>query len=111
MAISTRSKRWGRWVGTFIGFPLAGVAARAVAGGIDETTAALAGGLVGGAVLGTVQATIGGIDGGDRVRWIGATSGGLAIGLAAGAGAVDFRTDTASLVVMGAISGAVVGLA
>ncbi len=28
-------KRWARWLGTFVGFPLAGVAARAVAGNID----------------------------------------------------------------------------
>jgi hypothetical protein len=105
------TRRWARWLGTFVGFPLAGVAARAVAGNIDRVGAAAVGGLVGGAVLGAVQVGIGGIDAGDRARWIGATSAGLAVGLAAGSRAVGFETDTASLVEMGAITGAVVGFA
>ena len=46
-----------------------------------------------------------------RVRWIGATAVGLAAGLAVGAGVVGYETDTASLVTMGAICGAGVGLA
>ena len=104
-------KKWGRWVGTFVGFPLAGVAARGVAGNIDAASAALIGGLAAGVVLGTVQAVVGGIDRKVWVRWIGATAAGFAAGLAAGAAAVGYRTDTASLVVMGAISGAGVGLA
>jgi hypothetical protein len=107
----TTVKRWARWLGTFVGFPLAGVAARAVAGNIDAAGAAAVGGLVGGAVLGAVQVGIGGIDAADRIRWIGATAAGLAVGLVLGAGAVGYRTDTASLVVMGAISGASVGAA
>lgn len=103
--------KWGRWVGTFIGFPLAGVAARLAAGNIDTTTAAIVGGLAGGATLGAVQAGIGGLAPEDRLRWVLATSAGLAVGLAAGGRAVDFRTDTASLVSMGAVCGAAVGLA
>ena len=107
----TRLKRWGRWTATFIGFPLAGVTARAVAGDIDSVGAAALGGLAGGAVLGAVQVGIGGIERRDAIRWVGATAVGLGVGLAAGAGVVDFDTDTASLVTMGAISGAGVGLA
>lgn len=104
-------KRYGRWVGTFIGFPLAGVTARVVAGNIDTASAAALGGLAGGAVLGAVQVGIAGIPAGERARWIGGTSAGLAVGLTAGAAAVGFDTDAASLVVMGAISGAGVGIA
>jgi hypothetical protein len=107
----TKLKTWGRWVGTFIGFPLAGVAARIAAGNIDSAGAAVVGGLAGGAVLGALQAVIGGIDPVRRARWVGATAAGLAVGLTAGANAVDYRTDTASLVAMGAISGSAVGLA
>ena len=106
----TKRKMWGRWVGTFVGFPMAGVAARIVAGNIDAASAAAIGGLAGGAVLGAVQVGIGGIDA-DRVRWVGATAVGLAIGLSTGASAVGYRTDTASLVAMGALSGAGVGFA
>ena len=106
-----RLKRWGRWVGTFIGFPLAGVTARVVAGNIDSAPSALLGGLAGGAVLGAVQVGIGGMPAEDRVRWIGATATGLAVGLTAGAATVGYDTDAASLVVMGAFQGAGVGLA
>lgn len=105
------TKRWGRWVGTFIGFPLAGLAARAVAGNIDAATAALLGGLAGGAVLGTVQALITAMAPAERTRWIAGTALGLSAGLAAGASAVGFETDVASLATMGAISGLGVGLA
>lgn len=108
---STKLKRWGRWVATFIGFPMAGIAARAAAGNVDTATAAVVAGLVGGLVLGAVQARLGGIVAGDRLRWTAATAASLAVGLTLGASAVGYRTDTASLVVMGAITGGVVGLA
>ncbi|MGD9704534.1 MAG: hypothetical protein AB7Q42_07675 [Acidimicrobiia bacterium] len=106
----TAITRWARWLGTIAGFPLAGEAARVVAGNIDAAGAALVGGLVGGTVLGLVQVVVGGIDVADRIRWIVATGIGFAAGLTAGAGAVGYRTDVASLVVMGAVSGAGVGL-
>ena len=35
MANSTRLQRWARWSGTFVGFPLAGATARAVATRVD----------------------------------------------------------------------------
>ena len=107
----TNIKRWGRWVGTFIGFPLAGLAARAFAGNVDSVGAAALAGFAGGAVLGSLQASIGGIKRSEWVRWIAATSSGLTVGLALGASTVGYRTDTASLAMMGAFSGAGVGLA
>lgn len=103
--------RWTRWVATFIGFPLAGVAARYVAGSIDSTTAGLLGGTVGGAVLGAVQATLGGLERCDWGRWISATAAGFGVGLAAGSTAVGFETGVTQLVVMGAVTGFAVGLA
>jgi hypothetical protein len=107
---SRTTVRWGRWLATFVGFPLAGVAARLAVGNIDAVTAGLAGGAVGGVALGAVQALIGGIETGSRVRWTGATAAGFAAGLAVGAATVGYRTDAASLVAMGAITGAAVGL-
>jgi hypothetical protein len=103
--------RWGRWLGSFVGFPLAGVTARLVAGNVDSVTAAAIGGLAGGLVLGTSQAVIAGLAARDRGRWIAATGAGLAVGLTAGAAIVGYRTDAASLVVMGAFSGLAVGVA
>jgi hypothetical protein len=104
-------RRWVRWWGTFIGFPLAGVAARAAVGDIDTAGAAAIGGLVAGTVLGAVQVAIGGIGAGERVAWVAASAAGFTAGLTVGAVAVDFRTDASSLAVVGLASGAGVGLA
>ena len=111
MVDNTTVRRWGRWVGTFVGFPLAGVAARAAGGNIDGVGAAMLGGVAGGAVLGAVQAFVGGLAPAVRARWTLATAAGFGAGLAAGAALVGYRTDTASLVVLGAVSGAAVGVA
>jgi hypothetical protein len=102
---------WGRWTATFVGFPLAGFVARLVAGPIDSPAAGVVGGLAGGVVLGAVQVGLGGFERVDRLRWFAATVAGLSVGLAIGASIVEHRTDTASLVVMGAVCGAAVGLA
>jgi hypothetical protein len=105
------TRRWARWAGSFIGFPLAGLAAKAVAGPIDSTTAALLGGAAAGATLGAVQALALRADTRIRGRWIAGTAVGMATGLAVGATAVDFAFDTASLVTMGAVTGAAIGVA
>ncbi len=112
MAARTFEPRiWGRWAATFIGFPLAGLAARAVAGNIDDTRSAVIGGLAAGAVLGGVQALALRSPLANRAAWVGATAVGMSAGLAVGATAVDFATDTPSLVVMGAVTGIAVGVA
>lgn len=88
---------------SFVGFPLAGVAARMVAGDIDTLGAALTGGLVGGVVPGAVQAGIGGIRRGHARALVDRRDPvvGFVAGLGAGAAAVGYHTDTASLVAMG----------
>lgn len=100
-----------RWAPTFLGFPLAGLAARAVAGSIDDLASALAGGLAAGVVLGAVQALALGHHLAGRGRWVLATGVGMAVGLGLGAAAVGYDTDASSLVVMGALTGAGVGVA
>jgi hypothetical protein len=104
-------RRWARWMGTIIGFPVAGEVAHLVVGSVDGTGRAVAGGLLGGALLGGIQALVGGMAPEVRARWAAATAIGFGVGLAVGAGVVDFRTDAASLAVMGAVTGAGVGLA
>ncbi len=104
-------KGWGRWMAGFLGFPLAGVAARAVAGPIDDLSAAVVGGLAAGATLGAVQALARRSEPHDRLRWVLVSSIGLSAGLAVGAAGVDYGTSTGDLIVMGAITGAGVGLA
>jgi hypothetical protein len=100
-----------RWTATFVGFPLAGVAAKAAAGPIDSGAAAVVGGLAAGAVLGLVQSIALRTTTLHRLRWVVATAIGMSAGLTVGAGIVDHATDTASLVVMGAFTGAGIGLA
>ena len=104
-------KIWARWIGSFIGFPLAGLAARAVAGNIDDLGSGLAGGLAAGAVLGGVQAIALRRQITDKAAWTVATAVGLGVGLAIGATSVGFETTTAALVAMGAVSGLAVGIA
>jgi hypothetical protein len=108
---SNKITRWARWLATFIAFPAGGVVARLLVGDIDDLGAAVVGGLAAGLILGAVQAVVGGITRGQRLRWSVASAAGFGAGLAVGASAVGYRTDTSSLVVMGAICGAGVGLA
>ena len=105
------TKTFARWMGTFIGFPLAGLAARAVAGNIDDLRSATIGGLAAGAVLGAVQSVGMRRDRRRPEAWIAATAIGFAAGLAIGASAVNYDTDAASLAVMGALTGLGVGVA
>ncbi len=110
MSHTSPSTPW-RWVASFAGFPLGGLAAMTLTGPVDGTAAALAGGLVTGAVLGAAQAWA--LKAGRRVAtaWVAATAAGLGVGLAAGASLVDFQTGLAQLATQGAVTGAVVGLA
>jgi len=100
-----------RWIVTFAGFPLGSVAARAIVGPIDTTTAALLGGAINGAVIGAVQGWALRPTGVAIARWIAATAAGLMIGLGIGATVVDFSTSLSSLVRQGAICGLAVGVA
>lgn len=101
----------GRWLISFIGFPVGGLAAILLTGPVDSVPSALAGGAVTGGILGAVQAWATGT-GRPRVGpWAGATAAGLALGLSLGSALVDYRTDLASLVVQGAVSGFLVGVA
>lgn len=113
-ASQIRSRRWvivARWMITFVGFPLGGLAAMLTVGRVDSLTAALAGGLITGAVLGSAQALGLGRLLPNPAGWIAATAGGLAIGLGIDATAVGFATDLPALLIQGAASGLAVGAA
>lgn len=100
---------WARWVASFIGFPLAGLAAMAVAGPIDSTAAAIAGGLAAGAVLGGIQSFALRLSAAQRATWAAVTAIALGIGLGIGATVVGFGYQTGDLVVMGLVTGASIG--
>jgi hypothetical protein len=99
-----------RWLVTFAGFPLGSVLAKAIAGPIDSTAAALLGGLVNGAVIGAVQGWALRPLGVPFTRWVVATAVGLMVGLGAGATAVGFGTSMPQLAVQGALCGLAVGV-
>jgi hypothetical protein len=100
-----------RWMPTFLGFPAGGLAAKLIVGPIDSVGAALAGGAISGAALGIAQWLGVRRTGLAPEPWVIATAAGLALGLAAGASAVDFDTTTGALAAQGAICGAIVGAA
>jgi hypothetical protein len=99
---------WGWPVAILIGFPIGGLLADVVVDGVDSLAAALAGGLIAGACIGAAEWFA------LRRRvswlWIAATSVGMAVCLAAGAALVDYGIGRGDLTLMGAVTGAGVGL-
>jgi hypothetical protein len=105
-------KPFFKWAGLcLLGFPLGGYLGNIVAGPVDGVTPALLGGALAGAGIGLAQWLLlrRSLDVG--LGWIPATSVGLAVGLAVGALAVGYETTRPELMIMGAISGAFVGVA
>ena len=107
---STAKGLWLRWLPTFLGFIAGGAIAIAVTGPVTTLTAALAGGAIAGAVLGAGQwlALRGRLS--KTEWWIPATAVGQAVGLAAGAALVGYRTGLQDLAIQGAITGIGVGI-
>jgi hypothetical protein len=99
---------WLLWTAGFLAFPLAGLAGTAAGGRVDDPLAALVGGAVAGLVVGLGQ-TLASRGRLDLRRWVPATGVGMGLGLLLGAVVVDFRTTLADLVVMGALTGLVLG--
>ena len=100
------------WVGLcLLAFPIAGEVGHAIVGHVDGVMPALLGGAITGAGIGFAQWLLlrRSINAGPE--WIVATAAGLAVGLAVGAAIVGYETTTSQLAVMGAISGAFVGIA
>ena len=100
-----------RWMVSFLGFPLGGLAAILVVGAVDNLTAALIGGLITGTILGAAQSWAIGRSGPPALQWIAATAVGLMAGFGVGSAVVDYHTSLAALTVQGAISGLAVGIA
>ena len=102
-------RTWLLWTAGFAAFPLAGLAGTGVAGRVDSPIAALVGGAVAGLVIGVAQALLsrGRLD----IRtWAPATAIGMGLGLLLGAVTVGYETSLADLVLMGALTGVVLGV-
>src|SRR3954468_23746979 len=111
-AASTPSflRTWLIWTAGFIAFPLAGLAGTAVAGRVDSPLSALPGGAGAGRFFAAAQALLSRRRLDPR-RWIPATTIGMGLGLLLGAAAVDYRTSLTDLMLMGAITGLLLGAA
>ena len=101
---------WLLWIVGFVAFPIAGIAAQAAVGRINDGVAALVGGLIAGAVIGAGQWLVGRRLLGDPLAWILATAAAMGIGLLAGAWVVGYGTSIGDLAVMGAITGIPLGV-
>ena len=102
---------WLLWTAGFVSFPIAGIAAQAAAGRINDAVSALVGGLVAGAVIGTGQWLAARRLLGDPLAWILATAAAMGIGLLAGAWVAGYGTSVGELALMGAITGLPLGAA
>jgi hypothetical protein len=104
-----RTFRGWRWVAVGLAFPVAGYIGWGISGHVDGVAPALIGGAITGAGLAAVLcwAAKGAL--GELVPWVVVSAVGYSVGLAVGAAVVGYDTDTASLAVLGLISGAVMG--
>ena len=100
------------WIGlALVAFPLAGYAGWGISGHVDGVGPALIGGAITGAGIGLVQWLFLRRDLNLGPAWILATGVALAAGLSIGAAVVGYETAPSDLAIMGAISGAAVGVA
>jgi hypothetical protein len=107
-ARTTFGRSWLLWTAGFLAFPIAGLAGTAVAGRVDSPLAALSGGAVAGLVLGVGQ-TLASRRRLDIRTWVPATAVGMGLGLLLGAVTVGYGTSLGDLVLMGALTGLVLG--
>jgi hypothetical protein len=99
------------WIGiALVAFPLAGLLGWVVGGHVDGVGPALIGGALTGAGVGFVQWMFLRRDLNMGPIWIVATSVALAAGLSIGAAVVGYETTPTQLAIMGAISGAAIGI-
>ena len=103
----SRPRVWAWPLAALLGFPIGGYAANLTGGAVDSVGAALAGGLIAGAVVGAAQWLA--LKQFVPWLWIAATSLGMGVGVAIGAAVVDYGTDRTELMLMGAVTGVIVG--
>jgi hypothetical protein len=100
------------WIGlTLIAFPIGGYVGWGIGGHVDSVGPALVGGAITGAAIGFVQWMFLRRDLNMSPAWIWATSAALTLGLTVGSAIVGYETTAGQLAIMGAISGAPVGIA
>ncbi len=109
--ISTGWWLWGKWGLAFLGFPLGGLAAQALVGGVETTVAGAIGGAATGSVIGAAQWLALRPRLGSPYAWVAATSMGMASGLALGVALSGIETVGSVLLLRGAVTGLAIGVA
>jgi hypothetical protein len=99
------------WLIAIVGFPIGGTLGNLVAGPAATAPAALISGLIAGVVIGLAQALALGLRSESLVLWPAATGAGLGIGLAIVTAAIGQIETTTEAIVLGAVSGVVIGAA
>ena len=106
--MSTARRMWLWPVAILVSFPIGGLIADLVVSGVASVGAALAGGLIAGAIIGAAEWF--------ALRpwvswlWTLATGVGMAASLTVGATLIDYGIDRGDLLLMGAVTGAGVGV-
>jgi len=99
------------WIIAVIGFPIGGVLAQQLAGPAATVPAALVSGLVAGAAVGFAQASALRLRPLAVAAWVGGTAAGLAVALGVVTGAIGQIETTTEAIVLGVVSGALIGVA
>jgi len=99
------------WILAVIGFPIGGVLAQQLAGPAATIPAALLSGLVAGAAIGFAQASALRLRSLSVALWVVGTAAALAIALGLVTGAIGQVQTSTEAIMLGAVSGALVGVA
>jgi hypothetical protein len=110
-ALAHPSRTTARWMLTFAGFPLGGLAAMLTVGPVTSAASAVLGGLLTGLVLGAVQAWGLAVDRAAAIRWALGTAIGLGAGLSLGTTVFGYGVTGTDLIRLGAVCGLAVGAA
>ena len=101
---------WAGWGLAFVGFPLGGLAASALVGGVGSAAEGVVAGAATGAVVGVPQWLVLSRRLPLSPWWIGATSAGMAIGLAASTQLIGTDMTAEGVLLRGLVTGAGIGL-
>ena len=99
------------WILAVIGFPIGGILAQQLAGPAATIPSALVSGLVAGAAIGFAQASALRLGSLAVALWVGATAAALAIALGLVTGAIGQIETSTEAIVLGVVSGALIGVA
>ena len=99
------------WILAVAGFPIGGFLAEAIAGPAATVPAAILSGMIAGAIIGLAQAITLGLRAQALAIWVGGTAVALALALAAVTAAIGQIESSTEAIVLGIVSGGLIGAA